>query len=138
MLICSHVAGLLGSKALYFSTAAAKRPSFAAPRLSASVPYQLKPLLPFLLGLLSGWLKGGWWDQKRSPPKNVIVSRGADDRGRVYRVWGRFVCSLRRPHRLPVSNSNCRKPQWVPLSFRPSSQAEQTCLKASAAPRKGL
>lgn len=130
MPICSRVVGWLGSKALYFSTAAAKRTSFASPSLSASMPYQLEPLLLFLLGLLSGWLKGGWWDQKRSPPKNVIVSRGADDirlsaRGRVHRVWGRrFVCGLRRPHRFSVSITNCRRPRWVPFFFSHLGRAD--------------
>lgn len=143
MPISSRVVGLLGSKALYFSTATAKPTSFASPSLSASMPYQLKPLLFFLLGLLCGWLKGRWWDQKTSPPQNVIVSRGAGDirlsaRGRLHRVWGRrFVLGLRRPHRLPVSIINCRTPQWVPLCFSLPTLAEQTALKASAAPRKG-
>lgn len=131
----SRVLGLPGSKALYFSTATAKPTSFASPGLSASVPYQLKLLLFFLLGLLYGWLKGGWWDQKTSPPQNAIVSRGAGDirlsaRGRLRR---RFVLGLRRPHRLPVSIIKYGTPQWVPLCF----SLEQAALKASAAPRKG-
>lgn len=62
-------------------------------------------------------------------------------RGRLHRVWGsaswRFVLGLRRPHRLPVSIINCRRPQWVPLCFSLPTLAEQTALKASAAPRKG-
>lgn len=53
-------------------------------------------------------------------------------------MWGRrFVSGLRRPHRLPASIINCRTRQWVPLCFSLPTLAEQTALKASAAPRKG-